>query len=482
MTVHGATTATVCPTRVRYRVLAAACLLALIAYIHRVGFAQGGTFLKRDLGFSDGQWGIVMAAFLVSYALFEIPWGVLGDWLGARHLLTLMVLGWSLFTAAVALVPLLPGTEWLGLSLPLFVLLFFRFVFGAFQAGAFPTFSRMMADWMSPRERGTAQGTIWMCSRIGGAVAPFLMLALIKATGGAWDMSFVLVALPGVVWCAFFWPWFRNRPEEMPQVNAAERELIAGGSDERPNRPPAPPSEAVAAGLPPRPDHDVTASATSSGHANVPWGRILRCRSVWFLCFTYGFGGLSGNFFITLLPQYLVGHRGLTHEQMQWLTGLPLACGIVGCLGGGLLSDWFIRKTGNRKWGRRLTGMIGTAAAGLCLLAVNWVADVRLLGVLLCVTFFGNDLGMGPAWASCADVGERFAGTIGGAMNMFANLTGALSAVIAGFLFGKVFILAGQTLLGNEMVFWIFACSYWLACLSWLGVDVTRPVRLPAAA
>jgi len=439
------------PTRVRYHVLAASCSLALIAYIHRVGFAHAGTYLKREFGFQDSEWGMVMAAFLISYAVFEIPWGVLGDWLGARHLITIMALGWSLLTAAVALVKFVPLTMWLGMSLPLLLLLFLRFVFGIFQAGAFPTFSRIMADWMSSRERGSAQGAIWMCSRIGGALAPFVLVVLIEDLTITWEMSFVVISSLGLVWCAFFWPWFRNRPEDMPQVNAAEQAVITAG-------------------------HGATADA---GHRHLPWSRILRCRSVWFLCFTYGCGGFSGNFFVTLLPAYLRDHRGLTPREMQWLSGLPLACGVLACLGGGMISDWIIRRTGNRRWGRRIMGMIGTAGAGLCLLATNWVEDVRLLGLLLCLTFVGNDLGMGPAWASCADVGERFAGTIGGAMNMFANLTGALAAVIAGFLFGGVFVVAGQTVLGNELVFWIFACSYWMACLCWLGVDVTKPVRIP---
>jgi sugar phosphate permease len=436
-------------TRVRYQVLAAACFLALIAYIHRVGFASAGTYLKSDFGLSDGEWGVVMAAFLVSYGLFEIPWGVLGDWLGARHLLTVMVLGWSLFTAVIAFVVFLPRTLWLGMSLPFLAVLFVRFIFGAFQAGAFPTFSRVMADWMPTRERGTAQGAIWMFSRIGGFVAPLLMVAIIEDLHAGWEMSFVFVSVLGIIWCAFFWPWFRNRPEDMKQVNAAERAEISSGRS-----------------LPP------------AAHGNIPWAQILRCRSVWFLCFMYGCGGFSGNFFVTLLPDYLRVHRGLSATEMKWLSGLPLGCGVLACLGGGVISDRIIRTTGNRKWGRRITGMIGTAGAGLALLATNWVEDVRLLGMLLCLTFFGNDLGMGPAWASCADVGERYAGTIGGAMNMFANVGGALAAVLTGFLLGKVFVVADQTLLGNELVFWIFACVYWFASLCWLGVDVTRPVKV----
>src|SRR5262245_41121553 len=96
------------PSRVRYHVLAVACSLALLAYIHRIGFAVGAPELKKDLALSDQDMGYLMAAFLVAYGLFEVPCGLLGDRFGARHLLTSLVVGWSLLTGCLALVVWLP--------------------------------------------------------------------------------------------------------------------------------------------------------------------------------------------------------------------------------------------------------------------------------------------------------------------------------------------------------------------------------------
>jgi hypothetical protein len=75
---------------------------------------------------------------------------------------------------------------------------------------------------------------------------------------------------------------------------------------------------------------------------------------------------------------------------------------------------------------------------------------------------------MGPAWAACADIGGRYAGTLGGAMNMMANLLGAVAAVITGALFKANLHVA---------VFVILSCSFWMASLCWWGVDVTRPLE-----
>src|SRR5438128_642028 len=88
-------------TRVRYLVLAAGCSMALLAYVHRLAFSVFAPEIKRDFSLSDQEVGYLMAAFLVAYGVFQVPAGLAGDRLGARLLLTLFVLGWSLVTAAI---------------------------------------------------------------------------------------------------------------------------------------------------------------------------------------------------------------------------------------------------------------------------------------------------------------------------------------------------------------------------------------------
>ena len=72
--------------------------------------------------------------------------------------------------------------------------------------------------------------------------------------------------------------------------------------------------------------------------------------------------------------------------------------------------------------------------ASLSILCTAWADTVPLLGVLLCLTFIGNDLAMGPAWAAAADIGGRHTGVLSGAMNMMASLTAALGALATGYL------------------------------------------------
>jgi len=147
-----------------------------------------------------------------------------------------------------------------------------------------------------------------------------------------------------------------------------------------------------------------------------------------------------------------------------WLTSLPFACGVAACFLGGWFSDAVIRRRG-RRWGRRIVGATGLMLAGLSIAAVPWVDGVTALALLLILTFFGNDLAMGPAWAAAADIGERHAGVLSGAMNMMGSFMAAIEALVL-----------GQLLDAHDIItpFIILAASYALGTLCWIGVDVRK--------
>ena len=234
---------------------------------------------------------------------------------------------------------------------------------------------------------------------------------------------------------ALFWPWFRNQPEEMRGVNDAERSLVLAGR------------------------------AVHSGHGDrVPWSRMASSPSVWSLCMMYGFLGFSGNFYLTLLPNYLRHHRHLDAQTTAWLTSLPFAFGVVACLVGGSLSDAIIRRWG-KAWSRRLVGVGGLSLAGLAILSVPWAEDTISLGFLLTLAFFGNDLAMAPAWAAAADIGDRYTGVLSGTMNMMASFMAALEARWLGRLFERN---------DDVLPFVLLACSYALGTFAWLGVDIRK--------
>jgi MFS transporter, ACS family, glucarate transporter len=270
---------------------------------------------------------------------------------------------------------------------------------------------------------------------------------------GDWRSPLVLGAGLGLIWCLAVWPWLRDRPEAMPQVNAAELSLISSGR----------------------------ASRQTGESLRAPWMAILRSPNVWALWGMYGFLGYSGNFFLFLFANYLQDYRHLDKGTASWLNVVPFACGVVACVSGGYLSDLIARRSGDRRLGRRLVGCCGMTLAGAMILATPWIDDIRWLALLYGLTFLGNDLAMGPAWAAAGDIGERHAGTIGGAMNMFASLMAALAAVVAGQFFHASAVAEKAGDLDKHglymaIPFVIFAASYFLGALCWLRVDVTETI------
>src|SRR5580658_10862420 len=155
-------------SRVRYSVVLLAIGLAVLSYVQRVAISVAAGPIARDLHIPRQQMGLIFGAFGLSYALFEIPMGLLGDRLGVRRVLLQIVLAWSAFTA-------LTGAAWNVASL--YVI---RFLFGAGEAGCFPNLTRMLSVWLPARERVSAQGLLWACTRWGGAITPPLTLIAIS--------------------------------------------------------------------------------------------------------------------------------------------------------------------------------------------------------------------------------------------------------------------------------------------------------------
>jgi ACS family glucarate transporter-like MFS transporter len=401
------------PTRVRFGVLGFACALSMITYLDRVCFGSVADHIKGEFGLSDTQKGMLFSAFALAYAAFEVPSGALGDLFGPRRTLIRIVVWWSVFTA-------LTGLIWPTASWPLlgFVLLLgVRFLFGMGEAGAYPNIARAFHNWFPFGERGSAQGAVWMAGRFGGGITPLVVLALVFTTmtaeGGAlvhWRHIFWIFGVLGATWCVLFFFWFRDRPDQKTSVNQAELSLIRAGEG----------------------PHD-------DGHKSIPWGRMVRSPTLWALCLMYFAASYGWYFNITWLPGYLKDQHGVTAATTgfwttSFMTGAPLLFGSLACLIGGLLTDSFIRRTGNKKWGRRLFGIVGHGVCAVCYLLSVLAHSPWPFVLAIAFAAFWNDITMGSAWATCLDIGKKYSGVVSGCMNTVGNLGG----FAAGFLTGRV--------------------------------------------
>lgn len=465
------------PTRVRYGVLGFACSLSMITYLDRACFGSAAPHIRDSLELeSVADLALAMTSFQIAYASFEIPTGWLGDIHGPKRTLTRIVLWWSFFTALTAWA----GQSFFGLfTLTMTGLVIVRFLFGIGEAGAYPNITRALHNWLPLSERGLGQGAVWMAGRFMGGMTPFLLTILIGGTNPilrslgisteqpllSWREAFIAFGVLGVIWCVLFTWWFRDQPDQKPSVNAGELAIIRQD----------------------RTDH-------GAGHANVPWGRLFSSPNLWALCLMYACAAYGWYFHMNYLPTFLEDRFGIAQNDLVGglYKGGPLWLGAFACLFGGILTDRYVRKTGNLRWGRRLPGIVGHILCGLCWIMAPFAPTAFLFFLAVSFAAFFNDVTMGPSWACCQDIGKRYAAIVAGCMNTIGNLGGALATWVTGWILRSTLAqhatelgkpikeltkaerIAGE-LPGYYFCMGTFAVAYFLAVLFWLRIDATDP-------
>jgi len=367
------------PTHARYWVVVFALALAMIMYIQRVAISQAIVPIAADLHLDKRETGMVLGAFGLSYALFEIPMGLLGDKLGVRWVLSQLVIIWSVFTA-------LTGAAWNLVSLWVV-----RFAFGAGEAGCFPNLTRMLSAWLPVSERVKAQAVMWAFGRWGGALAPPVAFFVIYHFG--WRLGFVALALLGVAWAAAFLPWFRNDPAQHKGVNAEELKLLQS-------------SRALVL-------HD----------HGVPWYRLLLQKDIAFLGLQYFGFSYTWYFYVTWLPTWLVQARGLSGGVAASYAMIPLAAGGCGSIVSGFLPLWI-----PRKW----VAVGGFAMTALLIFIIPSLPGVVVPMLLMGLASFCSDLTMPISWDTCVKIGKQYTATVSSTMNMLGNFAGFVAPVVFG--------------------------------------------------
>jgi len=413
------------PTNTRHKVIIWAVLCSIITYIDRVCISQAKPFIVKDLGILDWQWGLVLSAFVWSYAAFEIPTGWLGDKFGARKTLTRVVVWWSAFTVATA-------GAW-----NFYSMVAIRFLFGIGEAGCFPNITKAFTTWLPQRERVRAQGINWMSARWGGAFTPLLVGWILGHVD--WRTAFVLFGLIGFVWAFGFYRWFRDDPKDHPNVNEAELAIIRDGATAEPD------------------------------HADMPWGKMLSSPRVWLLWLQYFAISYSWYFYITWLPAYMAENRGFDFRKDAWLNGMPLFFGGIGCFIGGLLLAKLSKAFQSDNAGRKFMGRLGAVVAAVCLVASVKAEDPMTALFLISFASFGNDLTMPAAWAAAMNIGGRYAGTLSGSMNMMGNFGGGFFPIAFPYI---------RDTFGIDFVFYVSAGAYIISFLAWTFLDSSKPLML----
>lgn len=423
------------PTRTRWFIVALIFVMGVLMFIDRVNISIAAKHIMPEYGLSEVQMGTIFSAFVLGYALLQVPGGWLGDRFGPRIVLAGAIFWWSAFTALSAVAGDWVLARWIGVIGSFMVV---RALIGIGEAGGPPNYNRMVANWIAPQERALAMGIATSGSAFGAALTPPLIVWVMVNFG--WRAAFYLAGLAGI-FVALFCYWFTtDYPSEHRRVNEAELRHIAQGRTAAPQQ-----GQAMAA---------------------IPWRVLLGRKDLWFLTAAYFTLGYIMYIYFSWFYLYLVNVRGFSVLGGGWYSTMPFLAGAITSPIGGWLSD-----TLSQRYGKRL-GRCGVSIGGALLTCGFICAGASAADPYLAIFF----LALGSAslflttasfWASTMDLASAYAGTVSGFMNMGGNLGGALSPTLTPYLAQRF---------GWETALYVAAGLAVLGALCWFGVHPERPL------
>jgi ACS family glucarate transporter-like MFS transporter len=417
--------------RVRWRIFGFLFAFGFIAYFQQKGITVAAEPMMPALGISQVQIGWLEEAFVLGYALFQFPGGLIGQRIGARLMFT--IIGIVAFLAT-ALTPLAPRVLQGGALFEM--LLALQLLMGLAQGAIFPVGSGVMEAWFRPEKWALLQGLQTMGMQFAAAAAALLVAYLMNSVG--WEKALLWPALPAIV-VVGLWAWYgRNTPQEHPSVTPAELAEL----DARPAEPPA---------------------SSVSGHRlwKVFSNRSVLLLTLSYVCLNYVFYLLSNWCFL-----YLVQERHFNILEGGGLAMIPPLAAGVGAGIGGKVVPMLCERLGSR-WGFRLLPMIFLPASGFLLLVAVNLNNPYAAVIALALSYAVLELNEGAYWGATMFVARSDTMSATGILNTGGNAGGLIAIPIVGYL------SAGGHWTTAFAIGTVFAIA---GALMWLGVDADKVI------
>ncbi len=412
----------------RYLLVSWLFVLSAIAYLDRTNISIAGIAIGREFHVDNTRLGWVFSAFLIGYAAMQVPMGLVVNRYGSRRVLALSAIWWAVFTA---LITILPTT--LGVSVLLLVAV--RFFLGAGEAAMYPAASHFVERWFPVPERGKANGIIFAGVGAGSGITPPLLAVIILHHG--WRASFWFSAAIGLVGGLVWWIFARDTPR-------AERSY----EDE----------------TFPLPASDSLATVHAPVAAALSWYRIAVKREILALTLSYFCFGYIAWVFFAWFYIYLAQSRGLDLKKSALYSTLPFLCMTVGCLMGGVLSDWLARRYSQRL-GRTYVPFAMMTLTSLLLVTGAKAESAQVAGLVLAAGAGMLYVGQSCFWAVTADVAKEHVSVASAVMNMGGQVGGAVTSSFTPVLVSHF---------GWHMPFYVAAAMGLVGAACWLTLRLSR--------
>jgi sugar phosphate permease len=371
--------------------LALLVVAGVVNYIDRATLAVANPLIRDELGLSVADMGYLLSAFLWCYAFAQLPTGALVDRLGPRLLLSLGLSLWSLAQVLGGLVG--NFSQFFGA----------RMLLGVGEAPQFPTGARVVRDWFNARDRGLATGIFNSASTLGTAIAVPLLTFLMLSFG--WRWMFMIMGAAGLLVAAVWAAVYRNPAQVAltPEEQYYRRQGDPPGQRER--------------------------------LSFREWKLLFRFRTTFGMIL-----GFFGTVYLTWiynawLPGYLELERHMSVKSTGTLAAIPFACGVVGGLSGGWLSDVLVRRGVSPVNSRKYPAAAALFGTALCTLATAFVARNALAIVLISASLFLVYVTSTCAWAlTSVAAPANCTASLGAVQNFGGYLGGALAPTVTGLI------------------------------------------------
>ena len=415
-------------TKIRFYLTFWLFIISSVAFLDRTNISIAGLQISKEYGMGNQQLGWVFSAFLIGYAIFQVPAGWLAARYGPRRVLTLSLVWWGVATALTTMLP--PG-----ITHAVVLLVAIRFALGAGEAVMYPSANQYVARWIPVEERGLINGLIFAGVGAGSGLTPPLLTWLILQHG--WRSAFWFSAIVGVIAGAVWWLISRDTPEQHPLVSPGELQLIR--------------REEVEAA------QQQQALRTKPLSEGIPWRAILRRRDLAALMIAYFSFCYIAWIYFSWFFLYMSQVRGFDLKSSARYTMLPFLSITVFCFLGGILSDRLTRRHGLRI-GRCAIASIASVLTAVFLVLGSQVHSPQLAGFILAGGAGALYLSQSSYWSVSNDIAGHSSGVFSSMVNMGGQIGGAITASLTPWIAQR---FGWTTSFGTAAVLAIVAAVCW---------------------
>ncbi len=401
----------------RWRILALLFFATTINYIDRQVIGLLKPFISNELGWNEIDYGHIVTAFQVAYAIGLIITGRFLDKFGTRIGYMWAIIIWSIAGIAHS-----AARGVVGFAVA-------RFTLGLGESANFPAAVKSVAEWFPGKERAFATGLFNSGSTIGAIIAPIIVTAISLSLG--WKWAFIITGSLGFIWLLFWIAWYRA-PEKHPKIS--KEELLYINQDEI--------------------DTDIK--------KRMKWIDLIRMKQTMAICSTRFLSDWVWWFFLFWIPDYLHKAYGINMKEVVLPLIVIYSVSSIGGIGGGWLSSRFISSGKSIDYARKTSILI----CALIILPVMLVSQTHHLWtavILISLAAAGHQGWASNIFTIISDIYPKHSvGTMTGLSGFAGAVGGALSASFVGLILEKtgsyflIFLIASSVYLLNWLLLKLF--------------------------